>query len=133
MKVEPMSQVRQSAYTTTNESTVVDNHSTDTETKIASNSVNEKTNLCGYVQRHPEYTPTVGEKAVLDAIEKANKKLSGVQAEFEFSVHEKTKQIMVKVLNKETKEVIREIPPEKVLDMVARFWEMAGIMIDEKM
>lgn len=75
---------------------------------------------------------SIAEKTVIEAIERANKKLSGVMAEFEFSIHEKTKQISVKVLNKETKEVIREIPPEQVLDMVAHLWEMAGIIVDEK-
>ncbi len=75
---------------------------------------------------------SIAEKTVIEAIERANKKLSGVMAEFEFSIHEKTKQISVKVLNKETKEVIREIPPEQVLDLVAHLWEMAGIIADEK-
>jgi len=32
---------------------------------------------------------------------------------------------MVKVIDSETKEVIREIPPEKILDMVAAMLEMA--------
>ena len=32
----------------------------------------------------------------------------------------------------ETKEVIKEFPPEKTLDMIAKVWEMAGIMVDEK-
>ena len=31
-----------------------------------------------------------------------------------------------------TKEVIKEIPPEKTLDMIAKAWELAGILIDEK-
>ena len=30
------------------------------------------------------------------------------------------------------KEVIKEYPPEKTLDMIAKVWEMAGIMVDEK-
>ncbi|MBM7684491.1 MAG: flagellar protein FlaG [Epulopiscium sp.] len=88
--------------------------------------------LLEYTQIHPEYQPTIAEKTVIEAIEKANKKLNGVMAEFEFSIHEETKQIMVKVINKETKELIREIPPEKILDMVAHLWEVAGIIVDEK-
>jgi flagellar protein FlaG len=47
-------------------------------------------------------------------------------------VHQKTKQISITVKDKDTGEVIREIPPEKTLDMVARLWKMAGILIDEK-
>ena len=36
------------------------------------------------------------------------------------------------LLDKNTKETIKELPPEKTLDMIARVWEMAGILVDEK-
>ncbi len=78
------------------------------------------------------YSVSVSEKVVIEAIERANKALEGVYTSFEFSIHEKTREISVKVLNRDTKEVIREIPPEKVLDLVAKMWEMAGILVDEK-
>lgn len=74
----------------------------------------------------------ISDKMVIDAIEKANQAIKSVYREFQFSIHEATKQISIKVLDTETKEVIREIPPEKVLDMVAKMWEMAGIMVDER-
>ena len=32
----------------------------------------------------------------------------------------------------DTDEVIREIPPEKSLDMLQKMWEMAGILVDER-
>ncbi len=79
-----------------------------------------------------DYVPNVAEKALMNAIAAANKKLEGISTEFQFSVHESTKQIMVKVLNKETGELIREIPSEKVLDMVSKMWEMSGIFVDER-
>lgn len=75
---------------------------------------------------------SVSEKAIIEAIERANEAIQGVNTSFEFSIHEKTRQIMVKVLNRDTKEVIREIPPEKILDMVAKIWEMVGIIVDER-
>ena len=74
----------------------------------------------------------VSEKVVIDAIERANKAISGANTRFEFSIHKKTKEIMVKVIDTDTGDVIREIPPEKTLDMVARMWEMAGIVVDER-
>lgn len=39
---------------------------------------------------------------------------------------------MIKVMNSDTQEVIREIPSEQILDMVANFMELAGLYIDEK-
>lgn len=74
----------------------------------------------------------VSEKVVIDAIEKANKAIDGARKEFRFSIHEETHEIMVKVIDKDKGEVIREIPPEKILDIVAKMWEMAGIIVDEK-
>jgi flagellar protein FlaG len=73
-----------------------------------------------------------GEAFLIKTIEKANKALEGRYTTLEFSVHARTRQISIKVMDKETGEVIREIPPEKTLDMVARMWEMAGILVDEK-
>jgi len=74
----------------------------------------------------------ISEKAVLQAVEKANKAVSMAGRTFEYSIHEKTKEIMIKVIDSDTKEVIREIPPEKTLDMVASMMEMAGLLVDER-
>lgn len=74
----------------------------------------------------------ISEKIVIDAIEKANKAMVSSNRALEFSVHEKTKEIMVKVIDTATKEVVREIPSEKILDMVASMLEMAGILVDER-
>lgn len=75
---------------------------------------------------------SLGEQQLIKVIERANKALQGANTSFRFSIHEGTKEIMVKVLNEDSGEVIREIPSEKILDMVAKMWEMAGILIDEK-
>lgn len=75
---------------------------------------------------------TISDEQVVKAIEKAIKAAEGRSTSFEFSIHEKTKKISVKVLDKDTGEVIREVPPEKSLDMLAKLWEMAGIMVDER-
>jgi flagellar protein FlaG len=73
-----------------------------------------------------------GEAFIIKTIEKANKALEGRYTTLEFSVHDKTKQISIKVMDRETGEVIREIPPDKTLDIVSRLWVMAGILVDEK-
>jgi flagellar protein FlaG len=75
---------------------------------------------------------SVGDEQLIKTIERANKALQGVMTSFEFSIHEKTHEIMVKVIDKDTGDVIREIPPEKTLDMVAKMWELAGIIVDKK-
>lgn len=66
------------------------------------------------------------------AIAEMNRKINNSNEEAVFGFHEDTNRIMIKIMDKETKEVIKEFPPEKTLDMIARIWEMAGILVDEK-
>lgn len=49
-----------------------------------------------------------------------------------FSQHNSTGRTMVKVMNRDTDELIREIPAEKVLDMAAKIEEMIGLIFDQK-
>ena len=53
-------------------------------------------------------------------------------AEAVFGIHEKTNRVTIKMVDKETHKVIKEFPPEETLDMIAKVWEIAGIMVDEK-
>ena len=64
------------------------------------------------------------------AVEQLNKNLSHSSAIF--GIHEKTNRLTIKIVDKDTKEVIKEVPPEKTLDMIAKVWEIAGILIDER-
>lgn len=75
---------------------------------------------------------SMSEGGLVKSIEQALQKLRGTMTNLEFSIHEKTGNIMVKVMETETGTVIREIPPEKMLDLVAKLWELAGIFIDER-
>ena len=65
-------------------------------------------------------------------IEEMNKKINNSNEVAMFGIHEETNHIMIKIMDKDTKEVIKEFPPEKTLDMIAKLWEMAGILVDEK-
>lgn len=64
------------------------------------------------------------------AVESLNKNLT--HSEAIFGIHDATNRVTIKIVDKETKEVIKEIPPEKTLDMIAKAWELAGILVDEK-
>ena len=74
----------------------------------------------------------VNERVVSEAVEKLNKALEGTNRRMEYSVHERTNGIMVKVIDEATGKVIREVPPKKILDMVANMMEMAGLIVDER-
>ena len=67
---------------------------------------------------------------VKKAVEKLNKNMSNSEAIF--GIHDATNRVTIKIVDKETKEVLKEIPPEKSLDMIAKAWELAGSLVDEK-
>lgn len=72
------------------------------------------------------------DKQIQAAIEHVKKASANSRTRCEFSYHEKTKRVSIKVLDEATNEVIKEIPPEKSLEMVEKMWELAGILVDEK-
>lgn len=65
------------------------------------------------------------------AVEQLNKNMMS-HSEAVFGMHEETNRVTIKIVDKDTKEVIKEFPPEKTLDMIAKVWEMAGILVDER-
>jgi len=67
---------------------------------------------------------------VRKAVEKLNKNMANSEAVF--GIHEDTQRVTIKIVDRKTKEVIKELPPEKTLDMIAKVWEMAGILVDER-
>lgn len=66
-----------------------------------------------------------------EAVEKLRKNMLS-QTQAVFGIHEGTNRVTIKIIDKESKDVIKEYPPEKALDMIQKVWEMAGIMIDAK-
>ena len=44
-----------------------------------------------------------------------------------------TNRVTIKIVDKDTKKVLKEYPPEKTLDMIAKVWEMAGLLVDQKL
>lgn len=74
----------------------------------------------------------VDSRELENAVDRANKVLFKNNTHLQFRIHDATKEVMVKIINDETGEVLKEIPPEKMLDMVAKLWEIAGIIVDEK-
>ncbi|MGP4040704.1 flagellar protein FlaG [Gracilibacillus sp. D59] len=49
-----------------------------------------------------------------------------------YEFHEKLDRYYVTLVDQDTKEVIREIPPKKMLDVYASMAELMGFIVDEK-
>ena len=67
-----------------------------------------------------------------DVLEVAQNHLHVSGVSLSFSVHEATGRIKVVVTDKGTGDLIREIPPDQVLNLMAKIDEMMGILYDEK-
>ena len=80
----------------------------------------------------PMQERTMDEEQWIQLIERANKAIVGANKTFEYTIHEATKEIMIKVKDRDTNEVLIEIPSEKILNMVAKMWEMSGLFVDER-
>ncbi|MBU3135996.1 flagellar protein FlaG [Clostridium gasigenes] len=72
------------------------------------------------------------EEDIAKAIDKLNKFLQEDNTRAEYSVHEVLGDIMIKIIDNDTQEVLMEVPPKKILDLVAKMCELAGILVDKK-
>ncbi|ATF16666.1 flagellar protein FlaG [Brevibacillus sp. HB1.4B] len=75
---------------------------------------------------------TLNSKELVREVDNLNKFMQSSTTHIKFTLHEKLNEYYVQVVNDQTKEVIREIPSKKVMDMVAKMHEMIGLLVDEK-
>lgn len=94
--------------------------------KIANNEVAKNTDGNQVVEMN------FSEEEIKKSIEKLNSFLKDEKVHAVYERHDKLNQIMIKIVDDQTNEVVAEYPPKKILDMVAKMCEMVGILIDKK-
>lgn len=67
-----------------------------------------------------------------DIVNSLNDFLNPVRTSLKFELHEKLKEYYVTVVDDKTNEVVKEIPPKKMLDLYAAMAEMIGVIVDKK-
>lgn len=86
------------------------------------------------LNRNQDSVPSNTEAKDLEqALLKVKERFEKVNVGFEYSIDETTKRKVVKIIDKDTKEVIRQYPPEEILNMLQKMYEMLGIFIDQKL
>ena len=65
-----------------------------------------------------------------ELLEKLNLTMEVCQVEFKREIHQGTGEIMVSVINRDTGEILRQVPPEKILNMLAELMKQLGREID---
>lgn len=74
----------------------------------------------------------VSEKDIKNAVDKLNKLFEDKTTHVEYEVYGKHKDITIKIIDNDTKKVIKEVPPKKIIDMVNKLCELAGVFVDDK-
>ena len=76
------------------------------------------------------------EKSMLEDLEESVKKLNDTANAFQlslrFQMHQESERWMVQVIDVVQDEIIREIPPEQVLNVVAQIQDLIGILLDAR-
>lgn len=72
------------------------------------------------------------QKQIQSEISKANSQLKIRNTKCEFKYYDDINRVAIKVLDSETNEIIREIPPEDAIELIQKLWEFAGLLYDEK-
>ncbi|MED9904689.1 MAG: flagellar protein FlaG [Lachnospiraceae bacterium] len=107
---------------------------TDVSKQDVSNQVDNTISIVENAQDKSSANSESGKKPTNEQVKKAvealNKKMA--HSEAVFGIHEGTNRVTIKIIDRDTKELIKELPPEKTLDMIAKVWELAGILVDEK-
>ncbi len=72
-------------------------------------------------------------KTALDeAVEKLNESMEFTRIKHRFEIDDELNRPIVKILNSETNEVIRQIPTEEAVELSKHIGEMIGLLMDDK-
>lgn len=72
------------------------------------------------------------EKDVKDLAEQLNEYMDELNCNLQFNYYEKLGRLGVKMINRDTQEVIKEFPPEKLLEAMEKTKEWIGMFLDQK-
>lgn len=73
--------------------------------------------------------PDIARTSLADLLKESEYELN---FQLSFSVHKETQRLVVKVIDPDNNKVIREIPPEELLDLAVKLQEMIGLLIDKR-
>lgn len=130
MKIEMTKQPNITANVDSNANNL-NNFNSDAATARKLSAVPEVSNQ----NQEPGKTNTFPESEDLEkALGKVKEKLNEiVDVGFEYSIDKDTNREVVKILDRRTNEVIRQYPPEAILNMLKRMDEMLGFFVDERL
>ncbi len=89
----------------------------------------ENSAVTGHPMRADAATAPPSREEVSTAIEKLNGAMMASSQSLKFEIDEDTRQIVVKIIDQVTEEVVRQIPTEEALQMAKSIDRMQGLLI----
>ncbi len=103
-----------------------------TTTERSAITLEEKKQINQAVAKTIEADRTISRDLLDETVDKLNGFLEAGRRNLKFELHDKLEKYYVTVVDSATSEVIKEIPPKKMLDMYAAMAEFMGILVDKK-
>jgi flagellar protein FlaG len=97
-------------------------HAGDISTKVNSNIDNNETKETSEIDFYNK---------VKETVDLANKEIKIFNTNLNFSIDKELNKVVVKVIDKETKEVVRQIPPEELLKMAKDFEKYGSFLFNK--
>jgi len=83
-------------------------------------------------QKKNESPGDLDPNAVREMAEKTQAYLDDLRIKLDFEVYEETGDMVIRIFNRETEELLREIPPENLLELHHKVAELRGVLFDQK-
>jgi flagellar protein FlaG len=77
-------------------------------------------------------THEIHKEKLEEVVKGINEFLQPSHTSLKFELHDELKEYYVQIIDERTREVIREIPPKKLLDMYATMMQFVGLIVDKK-
>lgn len=84
------------------------------------------------VEQSKEKREEIAGKLMKEAVDSTNEALKMNRTSIRMKYHEDANRVSIKIVDDETEEVIKEIPPEESIDMLKKMLEVNGLLIDER-
>lgn len=78
-----------------------------------------------------EQKGNITEEQLKQAVDQLNSSMRNYNTELRFKMDQESREMQVSVINSETDEVLRKIPPDQILNIVAHVKEMLGLIVNE--
>lgn len=80
----------------------------------------------------PSAKEEIPREDVEKAVEKLNRLMGIIDKRYEYSVHEESNRLSVKIVDQQSGEILAEIPSKRAMEILDSFSQMAGLFFDKR-